>query len=150
MRPTLPTAACLFSLLWGLADAPASGRAPRGRGTCPCPIIGADRGGDGAFPSPVLPFHVAGIPGSAAPPATALPKVYAVLIMDTTSTDIGASVQQDMSNLQRLLGVLGSRLSLAILSDSDVNRNKILDTLSALSTTVSSQDTVLCYYSGHG
>jgi uncharacterized protein (TIGR03000 family) len=76
-------------------------------------------------------------------------KVHALLITDTWAATTGQSVRVDLTNSRRILqNGLPGRLNLAILRDDDVKSDNIFAILDGFA--VAPQDTLLCYYSGHG
>src|SRR5262249_17458906 len=77
-------------------------------------------------------------------------KLHVLLVLDTLDYTIGQYVQIDEKQMLAFLkaGVPASRLSVTVLKDNNITRQKVLDYYSALR--VAPRDTVLFYYSGHG
>ena len=74
--------------------------------------------------------------------------LHVVLIIDTNAIGIGSSVAIDCANMQRYFVKRLPNARITLLEEKRVTKRRILSTLRSLP--VSSGDSVLCYYSGHG
>ncbi len=86
------------------------------------------------------------------PPASSVPALYAILIADTRDHNIGDSTLADLNNLKILVENISKHTQLPsyplIIQGDQLSRQTVVNTLTQLSLT--SQDRVIFYYSGHG
>jgi hypothetical protein len=82
--------------------------------------------------------------------SSATGKIHILLVMQTTDPEIGRSVATDLNNLKQLftLGLPEHQRRMTILSGTDVTPANVLNHYDRLDS--APEDTVLCYYSGHG
>lgn len=85
-------------------------------------------------------------------PVGSRPTLHAVLVADTLDPTVGTSAEVDLGKFREKIEIIaekaGMEQNLVVIEGLDLNRTKLLQSLSTLKT--GPDDTVIFYYTGHG